>query len=114
MSPTEIAGMALPAVVWVVSPAEFSKKRSPAVAKVESLIVGEVASSTDLVQDDMVTIPNMALFPESVEVGEPTEVVHPIMRGGVPDTDRQDYNVGSTERQIGIDMSREERQLTRL
>ena len=39
MFPTEIAGMALPA--------EFSKKTFPAVAEAESLIVVEVASSTD-------------------------------------------------------------------
>ena len=106
MSPTEIAGMVIPAVAGVVHPAEFLTKTFPAVAEAESLIVVEVASSTDLmepagypsiydsqgdvgslVQDDMMTVPVVVLFPESVELGALTEVVHPVMRGGVPDTE---------------------------
>ena len=63
----------------------------------------------------MVTMSDVALFLENAELGEATEVVHPVIRGGMPDAEHshQDCNVGSTERQIGIDMSREEWQLPR-
>ena len=93
MSPAEIAGMVLLAVAGVVPPAEFSEKTFPAVAGAESLIVVEVASSTymmeptvspsmcdpqsdcgSLIPDDLVTVPDVALFPENVKLGEPTEV----------------------------------------
>ena len=95
MSPTEIAGMALLAVLGLCPRPNFLKT-FPAVAEAESLIVVEVASSTNLmepagppppqyiydwqsdggslVQDDMVTVPDVALFPENVELGEPTEL----------------------------------------
>ena len=60
-------------------------------------------------------MPDVALFPDNVELGEPTEVVHPDMRSGVPEAGNsyQDWNMGSTERQTRFDVSREERQLPR-
>ena len=66
-----------------------------------------------MVQEDIVTVPDVALFSDNVKLGEPTEVVHPVMRSGVPDAENsyQDCNVGSTEGQISFDVSQEERQL---
>ena len=48
------------------------------------------------------TVPDVALFPENVELGKPTEIVQPVVRGGVPDTEysHQDCDVGSTEGHI--------------
>ena len=127
MSPSELARMALPAVAGVAAPAELSDKTLPAVAAAASLIVVEVASSTDLMQpagspsvcdsqshcsslvsDDLVPVPDVVLFPENVELGAPTEVVQPVVRDGEPDTEdsHQDCDVGSTEGQVEIDMGR--------
>ena len=134
VSPVDLAGMAFPAVVVVISPAELAEMTFPAVAGVASLAVVEVVSSTDsmepagspnvcdsqsdcgsLVPDDLVTVPDVVLFPENVELGEPTEVVQPVVRDGMPNTEdrHQDREVGSTEGQVGIDMGREEQQLPR-
>ena len=78
----------------------------PAGAGAESLVVVEAASLTDLMEpvgsprmcdlrsdcgslvpDDVVTVPDVALYPENIELGEPSEVVQSVVRGEVPDVE---------------------------
>ena len=133
-SPAELAGMALQAVAAVALPAELAGMAFPAVAGAASLAIVEVASSTDsmepagspsvcgsqsdcghLIPDDFVTVPDVVVFPENIELGDPTVVVPPVVRDGMSDTEgrHQDRDLGCTGGQAGIDMGREEQELPR-
>ena len=87
-SSADFAGMAFPAVAGVASPAEFAGMAFPAIAGAAPLAVIEVASSNNsievagspsvcgsqcaydcLIPDDCVSVPDVVVFPESVELG---------------------------------------------
>ena len=93
----DFAGMAFPAIAGVSSPADLAGMALPAVAGVVPLPIVEVASSTDSIEaegspsvcgsecaydclvPDYVNVPDVVVFPESIELGDPTVVVPPVV-----------------------------------
>ena len=105
-SAAELAGMVLPAVAGVTPMAELAGMVFPAVVGAASLAVVEVASSTDLMEpagspsvsgsqsdydclipDYFVTVPDMVVFQENIELRDPTVVVSPVVRDGMSITE---------------------------
>ena len=134
--------MAFPAVVGVASPADLAGMAPlaiagmafPAVAGVASLAVVEVASSTDLMEpagspsvcgsqsdidclipDDFVMVPDVVVFPEKIELGDPTVIIPPVVRDGMSVTEgrHRDRDLGCTGGQAGSDVCLEEQELPR-
>ena len=96
-SPTDLAGMAFPAIAGVASPADLAGMAFLVVAGAAPLAVVEVASSTDLMEaagspsvcrsqcaydclvHDDVNEPDVVVFPESIELGDTTVVIPPVV-----------------------------------
>ena len=114
MSPAELAGMALPAIAGVAPPAECSRpwrERHPWSLRWHPRPIRWSRRALPV----CVTMPDVVVFQENIELGIPTVAMQPIIRDGMTDTEdrHRDRDVGSTEGQAGIYMGREEQQLPR-
>ena len=112
-------------------PADLAGMTFPATAGAAPLAVVEVASSTDsmevagspsvcgsqcaydcLVPDDYVTEPDVVVFPESIELGDPTVVVPPVVGVEMSATKEchGDRDLKCTRGRVGVDWRPEEQE----
>ena len=61
------------------------------------------------------TVPDVVVFPESIELGDPNVVVPPVVRDGMSVTEgrHRDRDLGCTGGQAGTDVCLEEQELPR-
>ena len=133
-SSDDLAGMTFLAFAGVASPTDLAGMAFPAVAGAAPLAVVEVASSTDLMEaagspsvyvsqfaydclvpDKYVNVPDVVVFPERIELGDPTVVVPPMVRTEMSVTKdcHRSRDVKCTQGRALVDMCPEEQELLR-